>query len=100
MPDPFAHLLVSAFDRNGIQQREYIQQLNSIIKMKKYTTPVLSQYNFATEGLMNLVSLPAGGGSHTTPGGAQTFEKQFSIWGDDQAADESDDMDFNSTGIF
>ncbi len=68
--------------------------------MKKYTTPVLSQYNFATEGLMNLVSLPAGGGSHTTPGGAQTFEKQFSIWGDDQAADESDDMDFNSTGIF
>lgn len=68
--------------------------------MKKYTTPVLSQYNFATEGLMNLVSLPAGGGGQTKPGGAQTFEKQFSIWGDDQSADESDDMDFNSTGIF
>ena len=68
--------------------------------MKKYTTPVLTQYNVATEGMMMLASLPAGGGSHTTPGGAQTFEKQFSIWGDDQAADESDDMDFNSTGIF
>lgn len=67
--------------------------------MKKYTTPVLTQYNTATEGLMTLTSLPTGGGKQT-PGGAQTFEKQFSIWGDDQAADESDDMDFNSTGIF
>lgn len=68
--------------------------------MKKYTTSVLSQYNVATEGLMVLSQIGAGGGSHTNPGGAQTFEKQFSIWGDDQAADESDDMDFNSTGIF
>lgn len=67
--------------------------------MKKYTTPVLSQYNIATEGLMVLSQIGAGGG-HANPGGAQTFEKQFSIWGDDQAADESDDMDFNSTGIF
>lgn len=68
--------------------------------MKKYTTPVLTQYNTATEGLMTTMSLPAGSGNKTTPGGGQTFEKQFSIWGDDQAADESDDMDFNSTGIF
>lgn len=68
--------------------------------MKKYTTPVLTQYNIATEGLMGLSGIPAGGGGQTKPGGAQTFEKQFSIWGDDQAADESDDMDFNSTGIF
>jgi len=67
--------------------------------MKKYTTPVLTQYNIATEGLMDM-SLGAGSGNKTNPGGAQTFEKQFSIWGDDQAADESDDMDFNSTGIF
>lgn len=28
--------------------------------MKKYTTPVLTQYNMATEGLMTLVSLGAG----------------------------------------
>ena len=68
--------------------------------MKKYTTPVLSQYNIATEGLMVLSQIGAGSSSQTTPGRAQTFEKQFSIWGDDQAADESDDMDFNSTGIF
>jgi len=68
--------------------------------MKKYTTPVLTQYNTATEGLMTLTSLGAGSSSQSNPGGAQTFEKQFSIWGDDQAADESDDMDFNSTGIF
>lgn len=67
--------------------------------MKKYTTPVLSQYNIATEGLMVLSQIGAGGGK-ANPGGAQTFEKQFSIWGDDQSADESDDMDFNSTGIF
>lgn len=60
--------------------------------MKKYTTPVLTQYNTATEGLMTAMS--------QSSGGAQTFEKQFSIWGDDQSADESDDMDFNSTGIF
>mgnify|MGYP006906805113 CR=1 FL=1 len=69
--------------------------------MKKYTTPVLTQYNTATEGLMTTMSqIGAGGSGKQTSGGAQTFEKQFSIWGDDQAADESDDMDFNSTGIF
>lgn len=68
--------------------------------MKKYTTPVLTQYNTATEGLMTAMSLPTPGSGKQTSGGAQTFEKQFSIWGDDQAADESDEMDFNSTGIF
>lgn len=68
--------------------------------MKKYTTPVLTQYNMATEGLMTLTSLETSSSSQTTPGRTQTFEKPFSIWGDDQAADESDDMDFNSTGIF
>lgn len=68
--------------------------------MKKYTTPVLTQYNMATEGLMTTMSLPTPGSGSQSSGGAQTFEKQFSIWGDDQAADESDDMDFNSTGIF
>ncbi len=68
--------------------------------MKKYTTPVLTQYNTATEGLMTTMSLPTPGSGSQSSGGAQTFEKQFSIWGDDQAADESDDMDFNSTGIF
>lgn len=68
--------------------------------MKKYTTPVLTQYNMATEGLMTLTSLETSSSSQTTPGRSQTFEKQFSIWGDDQSADESDDMDFNSTGIF
>lgn len=68
--------------------------------MKKYTTPVLTQYNVATEGLMGMSKIGAGGSGSQTPGGSQTFEKQFSIWGDDQAADESDDMDFNSTGIF
>jgi hypothetical protein len=68
--------------------------------MKKYTTPVLTQYNTATEGLMTTMSLPTPGSGSQSSGGAQTFEKQFSIWGDDQSADESDDMDFNSTGIF
>lgn len=68
--------------------------------MKKYTTPALTQYNTATEGLMTTMSLPTPGSGSQSSGGAQTFEKQFSIWGDDQAADESDDMDFNSTGIF
>lgn len=69
--------------------------------MKKYTTPVLTQYNVATEGMMvTLSKIGAAGGGQANSGGAQTFEKQFSIWGDDQAADESDDMDFNSTGIF
>ena len=46
------------------------------------------------------MSLPTPGSGNQSSGGAQTFEKQFSIWGDDQSADESDDMDFNSTGIF
>lgn len=68
--------------------------------MKKYTTPVLTQYNVATEGLMGQSNVPTSGSSSQYSGRAQTFEKQFSIWGDDQAADESDDMDFNSTGIF
>lgn len=68
--------------------------------MKKYTTPVLTQYNTATKGLMTTMSLPTPGSGSQSSGGAQTFEKQFSIWGDDQSADESDDMDFNSTGIF
>ena len=69
--------------------------------MKKYTTPVLTQYNVATEGMMlTLSTIPTSGSGKQSPGGGQTFEKQFSIWGDDQSADESDDMDFNSTGIF
>lgn len=69
--------------------------------MKKYTTPVLTQYNIATEGMMlTLSNVPTSSSSSQYSGRAQTFEKQFSIWGDDQAADESDDMDFNSTGIF
>lgn len=69
--------------------------------MKKYTTPLLMRYSIVTEGLMN-ISLGAPGSSAGKVNGdeADTFEKQFSIWGDDQAADESDDMDFNSTGIF
>ena len=64
--------------------------------MKKYTTPLLMRYSIVTEGLMDLsLKTPDTG----TVGGdeAETFEKQFSIWGDDPAADE---MDFNSTGIF
>lgn len=68
--------------------------------MKKYTTPVLTQYNTATEGLMVLSKASTSSSGSQSSGGSQTFEKQFSIWGDDQAADESDDMDFNSTGIF
>lgn len=69
--------------------------------MKKYTTPVLTQYNVATEGMMvTLSNIRTSNNGSQSSGGSQTFEKQFSIWGDDQAADESDDMDFNSTGIF
>ncbi len=69
--------------------------------MKKYTTPVLTQYNVATEGMMvTLSNIRTSSSGSQSSGGSQTFEKQFSIWGDDQAADESDDMDFNSTGIF
>ena len=52
--------------------------------MKKYTTPLLAQYAIATEGLMNMslkTPKPAAG---TLDGAeADTFEKQFSIWGDD-----------------
>ena len=33
-------------------------------------------------------------------GDADTFEKQFSIWGDDYSDGQADDLDFNSTGIF
>lgn len=69
--------------------------------MKKYTTPLLAQYAIATEGLMNMslkTPKPAAGTLDGTE--ADTFEKQFSIWGDDLSADESEDLDFNSTGIF
>ena len=69
--------------------------------MKKYTTPLLTQYNVVTEGLMALSGIKAPDSSFTMDGGeADTFEKQFPIWGDDLATGESDDMDFNSTGIF
>jgi len=73
------------------------QQQKSFV-MKKYTTPLLMRYSIVTEGLMN-ISLGAPGSSAGKVNGdeADTFEKQFSIWGDDPAAD---DMDFNSTGIF
>lgn len=69
--------------------------------MKKYTTPLLAQYAIATEGLMEM-SLKTPKPEAGTLNGANpdTFEKQFSIWGDDLSADESDDLDFNSTGIF
>ena len=69
--------------------------------MKKYTTPLLMRYSIVTEGLMN-ISLGAPGSSAGKVNGdeADTFEKQFSIWGDDLSADESEDLDFNSTGIF
>lgn len=69
--------------------------------MKKYTTPLLTQYSIATEGLMVLsLKTPGGSAKQLAGGEAETFEKQFSIWGDDLAAGESDEMDFNSTGIF
>lgn len=70
--------------------------------MKKYTTPLLAQYAIATEGLMDLsLNTPKASAGKTLDGAdADTFEKQFSIWGDDLSADESDDLDFNSTGIF
>lgn len=68
--------------------------------MKKYTTPLLTQYSIATEGLMDMSLKTPGGSSKVAGGEAETFEKQFSIWGDDLAAGESDEMDFNSTGIF
>lgn len=69
--------------------------------MKKYTTPLLTQYSIATEGLMEMsLKTPGGSAKQLAGGEAETFEKQFSIWGDDLAAGESDEMDFNSTGIF
>ena len=70
--------------------------------MKKYTTPLLAQYAIATEGLMNMsLTTPKASAGKTLNGAdADTFEKQFSIWGDDLSADESEDLDFNSTGIF
>ena len=69
--------------------------------MKKYITPQLAQCNLATEGLMTMSHIIApNSGTNVDGGTVQTFEKQFSIWGDDQSADESNEMDFNSTGIF
>ena len=70
--------------------------------MKKYTTPLLAQYAIATEGLMDMsLTTPKASAGKTLNGAdADTFEKQFSIWGGDLSADESDDLDFNSTGIF
>lgn len=69
--------------------------------MKKYTTPLLAQYTIATEGLMTMsLTTPKSTAGTLNGADADTFEKQFSIWGDDQSADQSDEMDFNSTGIF
>ncbi len=69
--------------------------------MKKYTTPLLAQYAIATEGLMNMsLTTPKSAAGTVNGANPDTFEKQFTIWGDDQSADESDEMDFNSTGIF
>ena len=70
--------------------------------MKKYTTPLLAQYAIATEGLMNMsLTTPKASAGKTLNGAdADTFEKQFSIWGDDYSDGQADDLDFNSTGIF
>lgn len=69
--------------------------------MKKYTTPLLAQYAIATEGLMEMsLKTPKPAAGTLDGADADTFEKQFSIWGDDLSADESEDLDFNSTGIF
>ena len=65
--------------------------------MKKYTTPLLMRYSMVTEGLMKLSNISAPNTGEVDGDEAETFEKQFSIWGDDPTADE---MDFNSTGIF
>lgn len=65
--------------------------------MKKYATPLLMRYSMVTEGLMKLSNINAPNTGTVEGDEADTFEKQFSIWGDDPAADE---MDFNSTGIF
>lgn len=74
--------------------------------MKKYMTPVLTLTQVKSEGLMTLSQLTTGGGgTPVAPGTGDTFEKQFSIWGDDDyyagsSLPSSDEMDFNSTGIF
>lgn len=69
--------------------------------MKKYTTPLLTQYAIATEGLMNLsLTTPKSTVKTLNGGDAETFEKQFTIWGDDLSDGQIDEFDFNSTGIF
>lgn len=69
--------------------------------MKKYTTPLLTQYAIATEGLMNLsLTTPKSTVKTLNGADADTFEKQFSIWGDDYSDGQVDEFDFNSTGIF
>ena len=81
-------------------QTQFISIAKSRV-MKKYITPQLAQCNLATEGLMTMSHIIApNSGTNVDGGTVQTFEKQFSIWGDDQSADESNEMDFNSTGIF
>lgn len=65
--------------------------------MKKYTTPLLMRYSIVTEGLMNIsLGTPESSAGKVDGDEADTFEKQFSIWGDDPAAD---DMELH-TGIF
>ena len=69
--------------------------------MKKYTTPLLAQYAIATEGLMEMsLTTPKSTVKMLNGADADTFEKQFSIWGDDYSDGQADDLDFNSTGIF
>ncbi len=69
--------------------------------MKKYTTPLLTQYAIATEGLMNLsLTTPKSTVKTLNGADADTFEKQFTIWGDDLSDGQIDEFDFNSTGIF
>ena len=69
--------------------------------MKKYTTPLLAQYAIATEGLMNMsLKTPKPAAGTLDGADADTFEKKISIWGDDLSADESEELDFNSTVIF
>ena len=69
--------------------------------IKKYTTPLLAQYTIATEGLMNLsLTTPKSTVKTLNGADADTFEKQFTIWGDDYSDGQVDEFDFNSTGIF
>ena len=69
--------------------------------MKKYTTPQLAHSNLVTEGLMTMSHIIAPHSSTYVDGGtAETFEKQFTIWGDDLSDGQIDEFDFNSTGIF